>query len=87
MDTCKYTIAAPSDGSGYQIVNISKMGGDAMEDYVSQVVKKIAESARLDVASSLIDCVRIADENHIEREFVFEVFQREFSKEFSLRIE
>ena len=87
MDMCRYTIAAPSDGSGYRIVNISRLGGDGMEDYVSQVVKKIAESARLDVESSLINCVRIADENNIQQEFVFEVFQREFNKEFSRRIE
>lgn len=57
-----------------------------MEDYIAQAVKKIAEYARLNVLSSLVDCERIADENHIEKEFVYEVFQGEFNREFSRRI-
>lgn len=57
-----------------------------MEDYVAQAVKKIAEYARLNVLSSLVDCERIAKENQIEEEFVYEVFQGEFNREFSRRI-
>lgn len=57
-----------------------------MEDYVAQVVNKIAECAKLNVLSSLVDCERIAKENQIDEEFVYEVFQGEFNREFSRRI-
>lgn len=57
-----------------------------MEDYVAKVVNKIAECAKLNVLSSLADCERIAAENNIQKEFVFEVFQGEFNREFSRRI-
>lgn len=57
-----------------------------MEDYVAQAVKKIAEYARLNVLSSLVDCERIAREHHLEKEFVYEIFQGEFNREFNRRI-
>lgn len=54
-----------------------------MEYYVRQADKQIVEYARLNALSSLVDCEKIAREHHLEKEFVYEVFQGAFNKEFS----